>query len=119
MLDDMVSGNVIAEEDKDYVGMASLVSSIVSPSRSVDTSPLYPEATISFGADDARTRGIRQAVKLKTYRLDVKPDAGAAGKGKGKGGGKGKGKGGGGGRGGGRGVLALAVASRRFRVTYR
>ena len=56
MLDDMVSSNVIAEGDKDFVDMASLVSAVVSPGRTVDTSPLYPEATINFSGATTRAR---------------------------------------------------------------
>ena len=111
MLDDMVSSKVIAAEDKDFVDMASLVASITSPGREVDTSPMYPDATIRFSDDDARTRGIRKAVKLSSYRLDFKPSASGKGKGKGKGkdtGGRGGGRGG---RQAGAGAGALVVAA--------
>eukprot|EP00966_Prymnesium_polylepis_P177382 4107837-Prymnesium_polylepis.1 len=70
MLDDMVSSNVLAEGDKDFVDMASLVSAVVSPGRTVDTSPLYPEANINFSGDNARTRGVLRAVKVSNYRVD-------------------------------------------------
>eukprot|EP00966_Prymnesium_polylepis_P034470 801252-Prymnesium_polylepis.1 len=37
--------------NRDFVDIASLVSTIVSPGRTIDTSPLYPDATIDFTGD--------------------------------------------------------------------